>query len=97
VPWIAVDGFICLPALHYGFLWYPLYATKNEEGSQGLTWDGFVRAWTTGHAADWHPLTWLSHRLDVQLYGQAAGFHHLTNVLLHIANSLCRCSGHEAG
>ena len=38
--------------------------------------------------SNWHPLTWLSHMLDVQLYGLNPGPHHLTNLLFHIANTL---------
>jgi len=45
-------------------------------------------ALTTGHAGNWHPLTWLSHMLDCQLFGVNAGGHHLTSLLLHLANTL---------
>lgn len=78
------------PALHYGFLSFddPLYVSKNVEVSRGLTWTGFLWSLTTSHAASWHPFTWLSHMLDVQIYGMWAGGHHLTNVALHIANTL---------
>jgi tetratricopeptide (TPR) repeat protein len=95
LPWvllalIAVNLIIYAPAWHYGFLSWddPLYVSKNAEVTRGLTWHGVVWAFTTGHSANWHPLTWLSHMLDVQLYGMAAGPHHLTNILLHIANTL---------
>ena len=64
------------------------YVTGNPNVMAGLTWHGMLWAFTTGHAANWHPLTWLSHMLDVQLYGMHAGGHHLTNVLLHIVNTL---------
>jgi tetratricopeptide (TPR) repeat protein len=53
-----------------------------------LTIDGLRWAFTTGHASNWHPLTWLSHMLDCQLFGLDAGRHHFTNLLLHIANTL---------
>ncbi|MCK5784871.1 MAG: tetratricopeptide repeat protein, partial [Desulfobacterales bacterium] len=43
---------------------------------------------TSTYATNWHPMTWLSHILDVQLYGMAPGSHHLTNVLFHVANAL---------
>jgi protein O-mannosyl-transferase len=55
---------------------------------RGLTWHGVAWAFTTEHAVNWHPLTWLSHMLDVQLYGLDAGAHHLTNLLFHIGNTL---------
>src|SRR5438552_16430602 len=57
-------------------------------GARGLTWNGVAWAFTTGHASNWHPLTWLSHMVDVQLYGMHAGGHHLTNLFFHIVNTL---------
>lgn len=45
-------------------------------------------AFTTDYASNWHPLTWLSHMLDFQLFGFHAGGHHFTNLLFHIANTL---------
>src|SRR5262249_53924694 len=59
------------------------YVLANPLVRGGLTWDGVRAAFTSGHAANWHPLTWLSHQLDVQLFGLDAGAHHRTNVLLH--------------
>ena len=87
---IAAILIIYAPAWHYGFLSWDdgLYVSANPEVSGGLTWHGFVWAFTTGHASNWHPLTWLSHMSDVQLFGMAAGSHHLINILLHIANAL---------
>jgi protein O-mannosyl-transferase len=64
------------------------YIMSNAPVLKGLTADGVVWAFTTGHSANWHPLTWLSHMLDVQLYGLHAGPHHLTSVALHVANTL---------
>ncbi|MBM4272580.1 MAG: tetratricopeptide repeat protein, partial [Deltaproteobacteria bacterium] len=49
----------------------------------GLKW-----AFTTSHASNWHPLTWLSHMLDVQLFGMRPGWHHLMNLFFHVANTL---------
>ena len=54
----------------------------------GLTASGFDWAFTTFTAANWHPLTWLSHMLDCQLFGLDAGAHHLVNVAFHLANSV---------
>ena len=65
-----------------------VYIINNFHIQEGLTFDGFVWAFTSIHAANWHPLTWLSHMLDVQLYGMKAGRHHLTNLLFHISNTL---------
>jgi Tfp pilus assembly protein PilF len=54
---------------------------------QGLTWPGFVRAWTDGHVGNWHPLTTLSFMLDAELFGAWSGGYHLHNVVLHAAAS----------
>ena len=66
----------------------PLYLVENDQVKKGLTFEGVRWSFTTMHAANWHPVTWLSHMLDVQLYGMNAGGHHLTNVIFHILNSL---------
>jgi hypothetical protein len=66
----------------------PAYVTENPHVLGGLTLDGLAWAFTTGHAANWHPVTWLSHMLDVQLFGVDAGAHHLTSLALHAANTL---------
>ena len=60
-----------------------LYVYQNPVVQKGLTWMGFRWALTYGNIGHWHPLTWLSHMLDCQLYGLAPAGHHLTNVLLH--------------
>jgi len=66
----------------------PIYVYNNQNIQSGITLDSIKWAFTTGHAGNWHPLTWLSHMLDWQLFGPDAGWHHLTNLLLHIANTL---------
>jgi len=65
-----------------------LYVTENSTVQNGLTWQGIKWAFTTTHAYNWHPLTWISHMLDCQLYGLSPAGHHFTNLLLHIANTL---------
>ena len=87
---IAAILIIYAPAWHYGFLSWDddLYVSSNPEVLRGLTGQSFVWAFTTQHASNWHPLTWLSHMLDVELFGTAAGAHHVGNILLHIANTL---------
>jgi|WetSurMetagenome_2_1015567.scaffolds.fasta_scaffold76461_2 protein O-mannosyl-transferase len=65
-----------------------VYITKNNLIQNGLTIDGIRWAFTTTHVANWHPLTWISHMLDIQLYGLNPRGHHLTNLLFHIANTL---------
>ncbi len=64
------------------------YITDNAQIHAGLTGENVLWAFTSGYASNWHPLTWLSHMLDCQLYGLNPGGHHFTNVLLHIANTL---------
>ena len=73
-----------------GFLVYDdqIYITDNPTVKAGLTLEGLRWAFTTGHSANWHPLTWLSHMLDWQFYGAGAGMHHLTSLLLHIASAI---------
>ena len=61
------------------------YVYENRHVQRGLTGEGTAWAITAYHACNWHPLTWLSHMLDCQLYGLKPGGHHLTNVLLHAA------------
>ena len=72
---------------HHEFIDYDddEYVYNNPVVAQGLTSKGIVWAFTGVHANNWHPLTWLSHMLDCQLYGLYPGGHHLTNVLLHTA------------
>ncbi len=66
----------------------PDYVTSNPHVQDGLTWRSVAWAFTTNHAANWHPLTWLSHILDWQLYGKNPLGHHATNLLLHVANTV---------
>ncbi len=63
------------------------YLTENPIVKGGLSWRGLGWAFTTLHASNWHPLTWLSHMLDVQLFGLDPGPHHLVNVAFHAANA----------
>jgi tetratricopeptide (TPR) repeat protein len=77
-----------LPAARDGFVNYDDqdYVTENSVVQKGLTWTGIKWAFTTGHASNWHPLTWLSHMTDCELFGLNPGAHHLVNVLFHTAN-----------
>ena len=87
---IAANLIVYASLKHHRFVNYDddEYVTANAVVQSGLTWHGVSWAFTTGHAANWHPLTWLSHMLDVELYGLEPGAHHLTNLLFHIANTL---------
>ena len=64
------------------------YVVKNAQVARGLTLEGIVWAFTHVHSANWHPLTWISHMVDCQLYGLNPRGHHLTNVLLHAATAI---------
>lgn len=66
----------------------PLYVSQNPRVQQGLTWDNVRWAFTTTEVANWHPVTWLSHMLDCQLFGSDAAGHHWMSVALHAINSL---------
>jgi len=74
----------------YGFINYddPLYVTDNEHVQAGLTLEGLLWAFRDMKSGLWHPLTWLSHMLDWQLFRANAGGHHWTNVIFHIVNTI---------
>ena len=61
----------------------PLYVTANAHVRQGISAEGAAWALTARDDSNWLPLTWLSHMLDVSLFGSWAGGHHITNLLLH--------------
>ncbi|NTW57717.1 MAG: tetratricopeptide repeat protein [Nitrospirae bacterium] len=64
------------------------YILENPRVRAGLTGDGLIWAFTSTYASNWHPLTWLSHMLDVQLFGLNPGAHHLVNLLFHAVNTV---------
>jgi len=97
-PWFAA---ICLglaagtfllywPITHDGFTNFDDdgYITGNAHVKNGLSWAGILWAFQTGYAANWHPLTWISHMMDCQLFGLDPSGHHLVNLLFHTANTL---------
>ena len=65
-----------------------VYISNNQVVQEGLSADGVRWAFSTFHGANWHPVTWLSHLLDVSLYGMDAGKHHVVNLIFHIINTL---------
>ena len=65
----------------------PAYVTDTHHIKHGLTWDNVTWAFTALEASNWHPLTWLSHMADCQLFGMRAGPAHLMNLALHLANT----------
>jgi tetratricopeptide (TPR) repeat protein len=81
---------VFLPAVTDHFITYddPVYVTENAHVTGGLTWENVRWAFTSTEASNWHPLTWISHMADCQLFGLRARGHHLTSVLLHAMNSV---------
>ena len=80
---------VYLPATRFEFTNYDDndYVTANPNVQAGLTWAGVKWAFTTGHAGNWHPVTWLSHMTDVTLFGMNPGAHHFVSALFHAANA----------
>ena len=78
------------PVQDHGFVNFDdgTYICNNSQVRNGLNWHGVQWAFTTTHANFWHPLTWLSHMLDCELYGLNPAGHHLANLLLHMASAL---------
>ena len=66
----------------------PDYVSDNVHVRAGLNWETLRWAMTARDAANWHPVTWLSHALDVQLFGITAAGPHVVNLLLHVINAL---------
>jgi Tfp pilus assembly protein PilF len=66
----------------------PAYVRINPHIAHGLTWEAVRWAFTSRYEANWHPLTWISHMIDVSLFGMDAGAHHVTSLVLHVANTL---------
>ncbi|MFO1009633.1 MAG: tetratricopeptide repeat protein [Planctomycetota bacterium] len=64
------------------------YLLENPYLQKGLTWDGVAWAWTAKYASNWHPLTWMSHMLDVSLFGFGPAGHNLMNAGWHALNSV---------
>jgi hypothetical protein len=64
------------------------YIADNDHVRQGLTWDTVKWAFTTRDAANWHPITWLSHACDYELFKLNPAGHHYVNVLFRAGNAL---------
>lgn len=87
---ILVTLIVFEPVRRNGFVSYDdnTYVTENPHVIKGLNPQSIIWAFTTTHAGNWHPLTWLSHMLDCELFGLNPLWHHLVNLLFHIANTL---------
>jgi len=96
IRWFWAPGLLILatvalyaPVLHFSFLNYddPEYVTRNLHVRDGLSAAGIGWAIRSTDSANWFPLTWVSHMVDVQLFGLNPGLHHFTNVILHAASA----------
>jgi tetratricopeptide (TPR) repeat protein len=90
--WIALGIVLLLwayqPVWQNGFVGYDDkdYIFENPQIQQGFCWSNIVWAFTTTYAANWHPVTWISHAIDIQLFGLNPRGHHLVNLLFHGLN-----------
>ena len=84
---VVANLLIYAPVRHFVFTNTddPVYVTDQPKVLGGLTWESVKWALTDANVPYWHPLTFLSHMLDVELYGTNAAGHHLTSVILHVA------------
>ncbi|MBN1788376.1 MAG: tetratricopeptide repeat protein [Sedimentisphaerales bacterium] len=75
---------------NFEFLDYddPEYVHENSNVHNGITPETIKWAFNAGYASNWHPVTWLSHALDWQFFGSDPAGHRITNLVLHIANTL---------
>ncbi|MGA8874714.1 MAG: hypothetical protein WB555_04235, partial [Candidatus Korobacteraceae bacterium] len=88
---LALATFVVyLPVDHHPFVNYDdvVYVVNNPHIQSGLDWDTISWAFTTFYQFNWHPLTWISHAIDVQMFQLEPGGHHVTNMLLQIVNVL---------
>ena len=95
-PWIlAIVLAVATLALYYPVSHQPFvnydddaYVTENAHVQSGLNWDTIKWAFTTYEFVNWHPLTWISHALDYQMFQLDPGGHHETSMVLHVLNAL---------
>ena len=88
---LGVLTFLCyLPVIRHDFINVDdrYYILDNPHVITGLSWSNVAWAFSSGYASNWHPLTWISHMLDCQLFGANPAGHHLVNAVLHTANTL---------
>jgi len=78
------------PVTRFDFINFddPVYISNNPIVRHGINWEGLKLAFTVVYASNWHPLTWVSHMIDVNLFGIKPGMFHLVNVFFHILNSI---------
>ncbi|HUH66503.1 MAG TPA: tetratricopeptide repeat protein [Syntrophales bacterium] len=87
---IGITVAVFWPVGKYGFINLDdiQYVTANPHVATGISSENVRWAFTTFYASNWHPLTWISHMLDCQVFGLKPGLHHLVNLFFHVANTL---------
>jgi len=87
---VASSLFVYLQVINYDFIYFDdeLYVIDNPNVKAGLTRETIIWAFSADYAVNWHPLTWLSHMLDIELYGLSPMGHHLTNLQIHTVNTV---------
>jgi tetratricopeptide (TPR) repeat protein len=87
---LAITAAVYWPVAGHGFVNFddPDYVLSNPRIQAGLTMESIRWSVTGIYSSNWHPVTWLSHMLDCQLYGLKPAGHHLTNVAFHLANTV---------
>ena len=77
------------PVIRNGFVNFddPQYIVRNPHVTSGLTWETLRWSFSTFDQANWHPVTWISHALDYQIFGANPAGHHYVNVLFHATNA----------
>jgi len=96
LDWLVVGAILALTAGVYWqvggheFVQYDdqVYVLDNIPVRSGLTGEGIAWAFTSGYGSNWHPLTWISHMVDCELFGLAAGSHHYVSLFWHLAGTL---------
>lgn len=92
IPFVLVIGCVMIyyQSIRFDFINFDdnLYVYRNNAVQQGLSLSGLVWAFTSSVAANWHPLTWLSHQLDITLFGLNPGYHHVMNAVYHALSSV---------
>ncbi len=85
-----ITGGIYYGVLHHGFLFLDdgRYVEQNPRVLSGLSWPGVLWALKSTDLSNWHPLTWLSHMLDTELFGPEAAGRHAISLLLHVLNTV---------
>jgi protein O-mannosyl-transferase len=86
---VVITVALYIPVTGYPFLRYDDYdyAAGNPHVQAGLRWSTIAWAFTSTDYSNWHPLTWLSHTLDAQLFGPTPGAHHAINLIIHALNA----------